>query len=243
MNIHDLLIIDKEDVQLSDLFLPEKIKNEVDQLLEEHQYVSDLLAYNLPVNNKILLNGHSGCGKTSTAKAIANILQKPIYILNLSNVICARIGETSQNIKQIFEKAAREKAILFLDEFDQIGKARGNDDKDVGEMRRLVNTLIQLIDYFPADALLIAATNHLEIIDYALIRRFQIKIDFPLPSQQELDGYYSHLLSRFPSQLQEIERRYNISYAEAKDITFTQLKAKLIAQIKESKRDKNVIGL
>jgi SpoVK/Ycf46/Vps4 family AAA+-type ATPase len=93
-----------------------------------------------------LFQGSSGCGKTMTAKAIANALDKNILILNLSNIVCYRIGETSQNIKQVFDKAGREKAVLFLDEFDQIGKARGSDDIDVGEMRRLVNTLIQLID-------------------------------------------------------------------------------------------------
>jgi SpoVK/Ycf46/Vps4 family AAA+-type ATPase len=82
----------------------------------------------------------------------------------------------------IFDKAARERSVLFLDELDQIGKARGSDDKDVGEMRRLVNTLIQLIDYYPENALLLCATNHPEIIDTALIRRFQLKINYKMPS-------------------------------------------------------------
>lgn len=175
-----------------------------------------------------------------TAKAIANALEKNILILNLSNVICPRIGETSQNIKQVFDKAGREKAVLFLDEFDQIGKARGNDDKDVGEMRRLVNTIIQLIDYYPADALLLCATNHAEIIDTALLRRFQLRINFEMPASEMLDEYYEILLSRFPENLQGITRKYNISFAEAKDHTFTLVKSVLLEELEVQQKSLEV---
>jgi len=239
MNIVDLIINDREKVSLDDIFLDETGKDALTQLLQEHTYIEELHQYGLPVNNKVLLYGSSGCGKTMTAKAIASALGKNILILNLSNVICSKIGETSQNIKLVFDKAAREKAVLFLDEFDQIGKARGNDDKDVGEMRRLVNTLIQLIDYYPEDALLICATNHLEIIDSALIRRFQLRIGFDMPATEVLDDYYDQLLSRFPEHLRNIERQYNISFAEAKDLTFTLVKTKLIKVLAEKNKMEN----
>lgn len=229
MNIFDLVITDKEQVELDDIFLKEDNKAQIVQFIKEHRYIEQIQALNLPVSNKILLSGSSGCGKTTTAKAIATALNKNIYILNLSNIVCSRIGETSQNLKVIFDKAGREKAILFLDEFDQIGKARGGDDKDVGEMRRLVNTLIQLIDYYPAKAILIAATNHAHIIDQALLRRFQANIHFELPTNQELDVYYNKLLTEFPVHLQSISRSYSISYAEAKDLAYNQVKAKFIA--------------
>ncbi len=239
MNIVDLIINDREKVSLDDIFLDETRKDALTQLLQEHTYIEELHQYGLPVNNKVLLYGSSGCGKTMTAKAIASALGKNILILNLSNVICSKIGETSQNIKLVFDKAAREKAVLFLDEFDQIGKARGNDDKDVGEMRRLVNTLIQLIDYYPEDALLICATNHLEIIDSALIRRFQLRIGFDMPAKEVLDDYYDQLLSRFPEHLRNIERQHNISFAEAKDLTFTLVKTKLIKALAEKNKMEN----
>ena len=239
MNIVDLIINDREKVSLDDIFLDETRKDALTQLLQEHTYIEELHQYGLPVNNKILLYGSSGCGKTMTAKAMASALGKNILILNLSNVICSKIGETSQNIKLVFDKAAREKAVLFLDEFDQIGKARGNDDKDVGEMRRLVNTLIQLIDYYPEDALLICATNHLEIIDSALIRRFQLRIGFEMPAAEVLDDYYNQLLSRFPEHLRNVERQYNISFAEAKDLTFTLVKTKLIKALAEKNKMEN----
>jgi SpoVK/Ycf46/Vps4 family AAA+-type ATPase len=236
MNVFDLIINDKEKVSLNDIFLDDSNRLQFEQLIKEHTYVEELRRYGLPVNNKILLYGSSGCGKTMTAKAIANALDKNIIILNLSNVICARIGETSQNIRMVFEKAGREKSVLFLDEFDQIGKARSNDDNDVGEMRRLVNTLIQLIDYFPENALLLCATNHAEIIDTALLRRFQLRISYEMPTTALIDEYYNLLLSRFPAELQNVERKYNISFAEAKDHTFTSVKTALIKQLEAQQK-------
>jgi SpoVK/Ycf46/Vps4 family AAA+-type ATPase len=236
MNVTDLVIHNREAVALPDVFLDTENKESIQQLLKEYRYVDELTTYGLPVNNKLLLHGSSGCGKTMTAKAIAQSLGRNMLILNLSNIVCPRIGETSQNIKMVFDKAARDKCVLFLDEFDQIGKARGSDDKDVGEMRRLVNTLIQLIDYFPPNALLICATNHPEIIDTALLRRFQLRIGFTMPSPGLLDEYYSKILAPFPEHLQGISRKYDISFAEAKDYAYTLVKSLLIRELEEKEK-------
>lgn len=235
MNLYNLIIQDKEEVTLNDIFLDEKNREHFVQLIKEHTYLKELQEYGLPVNNKVLLKGSSGCGKTMTAKALANALGKNILILNLSNIVSSRIGETSQNIKMIFEKAGRERSVLFLDELDQIGKARGSNDKDVGEMRRLVNTLIQLIDYYPENALLLCATNHPEIIDTALIRRFQLKVNYEMPSKEFLNTFYDNLLSKFPEDLRNIERQYDISFAEAKDYAFTVVKGRLIEKLESNK--------
>lgn len=231
MNLYNLIIQDKEEIALDDVFLDVRNKELVTQLIKENTYARELQEYGLPVNNKVLLQGSSGCGKTMTAKAVAHSLGKNIIILNLSNIVSSRIGETSQNIKMIFDKAARERSVLFLDELDQIGKARGSDDKDVGEMRRLVNTLIQLIDYFPENTLLLCATNHPEIIDTALLRRFQLKINYEMPSKEFLDLFYDNILGKFPVDLRDIIRKYNISFAEAKDYAFTVVKGNLIKKL------------
>lgn len=231
MNIYDLIINDKEQVKLEDVILKEESRQQLLQLIKEHRYIDELHKYGLPVSNKLMLHGSSGCGKTTTAKAIANALGRPIMILNLSNVINSRIGETSQNMKQIFDKAAKERAVLFLDEFDQIGKSRDNSEQDVGEMRRLVNTIIQLIDYFPDKSLLICATNHPEIIDSALLRRFQFSISYEMPDNNQLDTYYDQLLDNMPEHLRAINRKYNISFAQAKDDAYTQVKRALIAEL------------
>jgi SpoVK/Ycf46/Vps4 family AAA+-type ATPase len=235
MNLYELTVNDNEKIALSDLLFSEENKNALMQTIKEHQYLEELKKYHLNVDNKILLHGHSGCGKTTTAKAIANALNKNIVIINLSTLINARIGETSKNVKAIFDKAIREKAVLFLDEFDQIGKSRDSDDKDVGEMRRLVNTIIQLIDYFPTDSLLICATNHYHSIDSALLRRFQVRLQFEMPNENELDLYYDKLLTIFPVHLQDIPRKYKISYAEAKDYIHTTMKKQIIAALELQK--------
>ena len=238
MQLFDLVITDKQDVDLNEIVLEAKNKESITNLLKEYKYIEELSKYNLPINNKILLYGSSGCGKTTTAKAIGKSVGKPLIILNLSNVVCSRIGETAQNVKQVFDKAAREKAVLFLDEFDQIGKERETDDKDVGEMRRLVNSIIQLIDYYPKNALLICATNHVEMIDKALLRRFQLRINFEMPASKVLDYYYDGLLNSFPDNLKNIIRKYNISFAEAKDDALTQVKNKLITQLEKTETRK-----
>lgn len=231
MNLYELTVNDTEKIALSDLLFSDENKSALAQTIKEHQYIEELKKYNLKVDHKILLHGHSGCGKTTTAKAIATALDKNIVIINLSTLINARIGETSKNIKAIFDKAIREKAVLFLDEFDQIGKSRDSDDKDVGEMRRLVNTIIQLIDYLPNESLLICATNHYHSIDTALLRRFQIRLKFEMPDKNELDVYYDKIVASFPSHLQDIPRKYSISYAEAKDYIHTIMKKQIIAEL------------
>lgn len=231
MNLYDLIINDKRKVLLEEVFLDNTSRVRITDLIKEHRYVAELHQYGLPVNNKLLLHGSSGCGKTTTAMAIAHALERPILILNLSNVVSARIGETSQHLKLVFDKAAREGAVLFLDEFDQIGKERASDDNEVGEMRRLVNTLIQLIDYYPERALLICATNHASILDKAIMRRFQLHISFEMPDRQVLDEYYDKILAHFPEHLKEITRQYEISFAEARDYAYTTVKSRLIAEL------------
>jgi SpoVK/Ycf46/Vps4 family AAA+-type ATPase len=230
MAIYDLILNSKKEstIELNNIHLSAKNEIILKQLLKEFKYVNVLSEYGLPVDNKLLLFGHTGCGKTTTAKAIALALEKNILILNLGGIISSRLGETAKNITEVFKKASRENAVLFLDEFDYIGKIRDYDNKDSGEMKRLVNTVIQLIDQLPNNTLLIAATNHSSIIDTALLRRFQLKLKFESPSENELDRYYDSLLEKFPEELRSLERIYSISYAEAKDITFRAVKNKVI---------------
>lgn len=240
MNLYELVVNDTEKIALDDLLFSEENKTTLLNTIKEHKYIDELKKYNLNVDNKILLYGHSGCGKTTTAKAVATALNKSIVIINLSTLINAKIGETSKNVKALFDKAIREKAVLFLDEFDQIGRSRESDDKDVAEMRRLVNTIIQLIDYFPTDSLLICATNFYNSIDSALLRRFQIKLKFEMPSKNELNMYYDKILDVFPAHLQDISRKYDISYAEAKDYVHTAMKRQIIAELELQEQKKRI---
>lgn len=225
----------KKHLTLDELHLNSEARRNINQLLEEFAYVDVLNKYQLPVDNKVLLHGHTGCGKTATANAIGLALNKKVITINLSGFVSSRLGETAKNLSEIFRQAAQEKAILFIDEFDFIGKLRDYDEKDSGEMKRLVNALIQQIDHLSGQTLLICATNHMEIIDTALLRRFQIKLNYELPTQELLNEYYDNLLSTFPKHLTQIQRRYAISYAEAKDLTLQQVKAQAIALEKAKK--------
>lgn len=235
MTSFDLIIDDNENVDLEKLHFSTENRESIEQVIKEHRHLAELQKYGLSIDHKILLYGNSGCGKTATAKAIAKELGKGILILNLANFISSKIGETGRNLKAVFDKAEREKAVLFLDEFDQVAKMRGSDDKDVGEMRRLVNTLIQLIDYLPEDCILIAATNHPEIVDVALMRRFQLKLKYEMPTQEQLDNYYDNLLFSFPEKYRNIQRKYGISYAEAQDFVKTAMKKQIIEELESKK--------
>ena len=229
MAIHDFILHSNETtIDLHKIHLSKENRSSLNQLLKEFKHVAVLNQYKLPVDNKLLLFGHTGCGKTTTAKAIAKTLNKKIITLNLGSIISSKLGETAKNISDVFKKATRESAVLFLDEFDYIGKARDYDSKDSSEMKRLVNTVIQLIDQLPNDVLLVAATNHSGVIDTALLRRFQLRLQFEAPSDADLDIYYQALLQEFPEEFRNINPVYGISYAEAKDITYRTLKNKII---------------
>ena len=218
---------------LEELHLSEDNRSAINQLLEEFRYYEVLRKHQIPVENKILFHGASGCGKTATAQAIAKKLNKKLVSLNLATFVSSKLGETSRNITDVFSSARLESAVLFIDEFDFIGKSRDYDQKDSGEMKRVVNTLLQLIDNLEPTSLLIAATNYLEVIDEALLRRFQMRLKYNLPSQKELDEYYDALLKNFPEEWTKFPRAYQISYAEAKDYTFHKLKQQIIHDEKQ----------
>ena len=129
----------------------------------------------------MLFTGVPGVGKTLAAKWIANELSLPLYTLNLATIMSSFLGKTGNNIHQVFEFAAKTPCILLLDEFDAIAKRR-TDDTEVGELKRLVTVLLQEIDSFMGEGLLIAATNHAELLDPAVSRRFDVKVHFPSPS-------------------------------------------------------------
>ena len=217
MYTYNYFINDSEKVLLDDLFVDDANKQIITRLISEHRYFKQLNEYGLPIDNKMLLNVSQGCGKTYTVKAIASGLEKNLIVLNLSNILSGSINDITHSIKTVFNIAAKEKAVLFIDEFDEISKVRSVDVKDGDEMGRLVNTMIHLIDYYPDNALLICATDYSEFIEPSLLRCFDLSVTIRKPSPDLLDDYYDKLLSSFPASLRSIERMYSISFAQAKD--------------------------
>ncbi|HSD14074.1 MAG TPA: ATP-binding protein, partial [Flavobacterium sp.] len=207
----NLYFTDRSNVKLEDVVFNEAVSEQITQFLSEYQFREVLEKYDLPVVNKMLLYGKTGCGKTMTAKAIAKQLDKKLIIVNLASIVSSKLGETAKNVEGLFKEVNYESAVLFFDEFDSLGQIRDYDNKDSSEMKRVVNAILQLIDNFPKKSILIAATNQIQMIDDALVRRFELKLEFTSPSQEVLNKYYDSLLSKYPSQFQQLNRIYDVS--------------------------------
>lgn len=223
-----LYFTDKSNVDIKDVVFNEAVAVQIDHFLEEYEFREVLESYDLPVNNKMLLYGKTGCGKTMTAKAIAKHLGRKIIIANLSGIVSSKLGETARNIEGLFKEVSYHDSVLFFDEFDSLGQIRDYDNKDNSEMKRVVNAILQLIDNFPANSILIAATNQVHMIDEALVRRFELRLEFTSPGKEVLDTYYDKLLSKYPKEYQKLDRIYDVSFAEAKNHVFKLVKKNII---------------
>ncbi|RDI06776.1 AAA family ATPase [Flavobacterium sp. AG291] len=226
--MNGLFFTDRSEVDIKDVVFNDGVAVQIEQFLKEYQFRDILEKYELPVNNKMLLYGKTGCGKTMTAKAIAKVLERKLIVVNLAQIVSSKLGETAKNVATLFKEVSYHDAVLFFDEFDTLGQVREQDSRDSSEMRRVVNAILQLIDNFPSNSVLIAATNQIEAIDEALIRRFELRLEFTSPAKEVLDNYYDRLLVKYPEEFQVIERKYDISFAEAKTEVFTQVKNNII---------------
>ena len=175
----------KSNYRLENLVIDDEVKNELVHFIKENNSLEILQKYDLPVSNKLLLHGPSGCGKTLASYVIAGELNKPMYVVNLGAIVSSKLGETSKNLTKVFKKAAQEDSIIFIDEFDSLGKVRDY-NQDHGEMKRVVNTILQLFDYLPQSSIVIAATNQENMIDEALIRRFDVNLEFSIPDKDQI---------------------------------------------------------
>ena len=159
-------------------------------------------------------------------------MNRPLIIVNLGTIISSKLGETSKNLTQIFKSADKEKAIVLLDEFDSLGKIRDY-DQDHGEMKRVVNTILQLFDFVSQDTIIIAATNQLQMIDEALIRRFDLSIKMDLPNSEQIHDLIQYTIKdKFVfdnEQTKEI-----IVNSECKNLSYYVIKRTLLNAIKRN---------
>lgn len=158
---------------------------ELNQFINEYQKSDILMSKGLKPAQKLLFSGPPGVGKTLAAKWISNKLKLPLYTLALSSVMSSFLGKTGNNIKSVFDFARSKRCVLFFDEFDSIAKKR-NDDTELGELKRLVTVLLQEIDKWDGPSIFVAATNHGELLDPAVWRRFDITLEFKNPSQDAI---------------------------------------------------------
>lgn len=172
--------------RLDSLVLPKNILDQCNELIEE-QLRSDLLrSYGLEPRNRLLLIGPPGNGKTSLAEAMAESLMIPLFTVRYESVIGSYLGETANRLSKLFEYAKTRQCVLFFDEFETLGKERG-DIHETGEIKRVVSSLLLHIDSLPSYVVVIAATNHETLLDTAAWRRFQLKLELPKPSKNDIE--------------------------------------------------------
>jgi SpoVK/Ycf46/Vps4 family AAA+-type ATPase len=181
--------------RLDDLILPETTLLAVQQLIEEQQRASLLRSHSLEPRHSALLVGPPGNGKTSLAEAVAESLAVPFFVVRYEAMIGSFLGETASRMKRVFDYARTTPCILFFDEFDAVGKERG-DTHETGEIKRVVTSLVMQIDDLPSYVVILAATNHSELLDRAVWRRFQLRLPLPVPNQKQLAAYLTTLSER-----------------------------------------------
>ncbi|MDO8342156.1 MAG: ATP-binding protein [Cellvibrio sp.] len=180
-----LLDIRQAQRPLEEMVLPESSNAAIEELLEEHRRADVLRSFGMKPSGKVIFHGPPGCGKTLAAEVIAFELDLPLAIVRLDALVSSFLGETAANLRKVFDFIAEYPMVALFDEFDAIGKER-SDTGEHGELRRVVNAVLQMMDAYQGKSLILAATNHEQILDSAIWRRFDETIDFPLPNAEQI---------------------------------------------------------
>ena len=180
--LSELLTMSEPKTRLSELVLDEAVLTRIRRILSEQYHLERLKSHALRPRQSLLLTGPPGCGKTLTASAIAGELSLPLFLVRLESLITRFLGETATKLRRIFDGVERFRGVYLFDEFDSIGMARGS-EHDVGEMRRVLNSFLMLLETQRGNSLVIAATNHGHKLDRALFRRFDDIVEMGLPDK------------------------------------------------------------
>jgi SpoVK/Ycf46/Vps4 family AAA+-type ATPase len=184
------------DLRLTDMVLPDSLRHRLQRVLDEQRQQVSLREHGLMPRRKLLLVGPPGSGKTMTASALAGELHLPLFTIVLDGLITKFMGETAGKLRLVFDAIQTTRGVYFFDEFDAIGARRG-ERQDVGEIRRVLNSFLQFLEQDDSQSLIIAATNHPELLDRALFRRFDDVMEYVVPDRPLIEALLRTRLDRF----------------------------------------------
>jgi SpoVK/Ycf46/Vps4 family AAA+-type ATPase len=223
------------------LILTDSCRTAILQLIEEQQRADLLRSHSLEPRHRVLLVGPPGNGKTSLAEAVAEALGVPFFVVRYETLIGSYLGETASRLKRVFDYARTTPCVLFFDEFDAIGKERG-DTHETGEIKRVVTSLLMQVDDLPSYTVFIGASNHAELLDRATWRRFQFRLLLPMPSEDELAQYFETFAARLGEPLGHrpaniAKKLGHVSYSEAEEFCHDLLRRSVLAMGEKSLKD------
>ena len=210
--------------RFEDLFLSDLCERACRELVEEQHRAGLLRSHSLEPRHRVLLVGPPGNGKTSLAEAIAEALAVQFFVVRYDAIIGSFLGETATRLRRVFDYARTTPCVLFFDEFDAVGKERG-DVNETGEIKRVVTSLLMQIDDLPSYTVVVTASNHSELLDRAVWRRFQLRLELPAPTRAQIDRYFEAFARKCNEPLgvrteTMAKSLGKISYAEAEEFCF-----------------------
>ena len=174
--------------RLSEVILSDQNRSVISEIAEEHHRADLLKSYGLSPRNRVMFIGPPGNGKTTLAEALAYELMVPLLIVRYEGLVGSFLGETASRLQRIFDYVRQQKCVLFFDEFDVVGKERG-DTHETGEIKRVVSSLLLQIDALPSYSVVAVASNHAQLLDSAAWRRFQVRIELPRPTKAQISSF------------------------------------------------------
>lgn len=220
-NVEGLIHEREPQRRLADLVLPSLVRQQCMDLLEEHHRRDLLRSHGVEPRHRMLFVGPPGGGKTSLAEALATELAVPLLTVRYEGLIGSFLGETASRMDTLFSAVRVRPCVLFFDEFDAVAKERG-DTHETGEIKRVVSSLLLQIDKLPSHVIVIAATNHAELLDRAVWRRMQVRVELPAPTRagraEWLAAWTTRTGLKFGLSMRTIaDRLSDVSYAELEE--------------------------